>query len=96
MSSFVGIGVAETVVFTVAVDTGPTKRFQRSSTSRVRAVVKAVGFATEDPLTDVAEVGVGIMVVGRGELEFWEVASPTNTDKESSESFMMPFVCLAG
>jgi len=64
----VGTGVAETVVFIAAVETGPTKRFQRSSTSRVRAVVKAAGFATVDPLSVVADVGVGIMVVGRGEV----------------------------
>ncbi len=64
----VGTGVAETVVFTAAVETGPTKRFQRSSTSRVRAVVKAAGLARVDPLSVVADVGVGIMVVGRGEV----------------------------
>jgi len=92
----VGTGVAETVVFTVAVETGPTKRFQRSSTSSVRAVVKAAGLATVDPLSAVAEVGVGIMVVGRGEVglevEFWHVASPARVDNERSESFIMPFV----
>jgi hypothetical protein len=86
----VGIGVAETVVFTAAVETGPTKRFQRSSTWRVRAVVKAAGFATVLPLSAVAVVGVGMMVVGRGELEFWQAANPASIDNESSEGFMMP------
>jgi hypothetical protein len=56
-------------VFTVAVDTGPTKRFQRSSTSTVIAEVNAVGFATAVPLSDVDRVGVSTMVLGRGELE---------------------------
>ena len=95
----VGTGVAETVVFTAAVDTGPTKRFQRSSTSSVRAVVKAAGLATVEPLNAVAEVGVGIMVVGRGvvelEVEFWHAATPARVDNERSESFIIPFVCLA-
>jgi hypothetical protein len=93
MSSFVGTGVGETVVFTVAVDTGPTKRFQRSSTSIVIAEVKAVGFATAVPSSDTAVAGAGTMVVGRGELEFWEAASPASTDNKSNDSFMLPFVC---
>jgi hypothetical protein len=84
------------VVFTVAVETGPTKRFQRSSTWRVRAVVNAAGFATVLPLSAVAVVGVGMMVVGRGELEFWQAPNPASIDNESSEGFMMPLVCLAG
>lgn len=51
MSSFVGIGVGETVVLMAAVETGPTKRSQRSATLRVMADVNAVGFETADPLT---------------------------------------------
>lgn len=90
-----GIGVAETVVFTEAVATGPTKRFQRSSTLSVRAVVNAAGFATVLPVMAVAEVGVGIIVVGGGEVEFWQAANPASIDSGSRESFMMPFVCLA-
>ena len=94
-----GTGVADTVVFTVAVETGPTKRFQRSSTSSVRAVVKAAGLATVEPLIAVADVGVGIMVVGRGEVEleveFWHAASPARSDNEKSESFIAPCVYVA-
>jgi hypothetical protein len=93
MSSFVGTGVAETVVFTVAVDTGPTKRFQRSSTSTVIAEVNAVGFAMAVPFSDVDVAGVGTMVVGRGELEFWEAANPASAEIETNVNFMMPFIC---
>lgn len=63
MSSFDGIGVAETVVVTSAVDTGPTKRFQRSSTLRVIADVKAVGLGIVDPLS-VVEAGNVVAVAG--------------------------------
>jgi hypothetical protein len=83
------------VVFTVAVEMGPTKRSQRSSTWRVMAVVKAAGFATVLPLSAIAVVGVGMMVVGRGELEFWQATNPASIDNESIEGFMMPLVCLA-
>jgi len=76
MSSLVGIGVADTVVLTAAVETGPTKRSQRPSTSRVRTVVKAVGFATPLPLRETVGVGVAMIVVGRGEVEFWDAAPP--------------------
>ena len=95
MSSLVGIGVADTVVLTAAVETGPTKRSQRPSTSRVRTVVKAVGFATPLPLSETVGVGVAMIVVGRGEVEFWDAASPDSTGNESSESFMIPSVNLA-
>jgi hypothetical protein len=95
MSSLVGIGVADTVVLTAAVETGPTKRSQRPSTSRVRTVVKAVGFATPLPLREAVGVGVAMIVVGRGEVEFWDAASPASTGNESSESFMIPSVNLA-
>lgn len=70
MSSFVGTGVAETVVLIAAVETGPTKRFQRFSTSMLSAEVKAVGFATAVPLSEIVGVGVGTMVIESGELEF--------------------------
>lgn len=96
MSSLVGMGVADTVVLTAAVETGPTKRSQRPSTSRVRAVVKAVGFATPLPLSETVGVGVAIIVVGGGEVEFWDAASFAITGNESSESFMMPSAYLLG
>ena len=58
MSSFVGTGVAATVVLTVAVETGPTKRSQYSSSVRSIEVEKAVGFGTAVPLSVVDAVGV--------------------------------------
>jgi hypothetical protein len=94
MSSLVGIGVADTVVLTLAVATGPTKRFQRPSTLIVNADVKAVGLATAVPLHDVVLAGVGIMVVGRGVVEFSAVANPARTKDERMESFMVAFRLL--
>ncbi len=95
MSSLVGIGVADTVVLTTAVETGPTKRSQRPSTSRVRTVAKAVGFETLLPPKETVEVGVAMIVVGRSEVEFWHAPSPASTGNESSESFMIAFRLLA-
>ena len=58
-------------------------------------MVKAAGFATVLPLSAVAVVGDGMMVVGRGELEFWQATNPASIDSETSDGFMMPLVCLA-
>jgi hypothetical protein len=63
MSSFDGIGVGDTVVVISAVDTGPTKRFQRSSTLRVMTEVNAVGLGIDVPLK-VVEAGYMVPVAG--------------------------------
>jgi len=90
MSSFVGTGVAETVVFIEAVATGPTNKFQRSSTSIVIAEVNAVGFATAVPFREAELAGVGIIVVGGDELEvFWAMASVAGSNKEFEENFIL-------
>jgi hypothetical protein len=57
--------------------------------------VKAVGFSTPVPLRETVGVGLAMIVVGRGEVEFWDAASPASTGNESSKSFMMPSVYLA-
>ena len=65
MSSLVGIGVACTVVFVEAVDTGPTNRSQRSSQVITIGEENAVGLGNVvvplEPLTVIEAVGVGIM-----------------------------------
>jgi hypothetical protein len=88
MSSFVGTGVAATVVLTVAVEIGPTKRSQYSSKVRPIEVEKAVGFGIAVPLSVVDAVGVGMTDDAAATLqfeqdEFWEVISPAcnRTDK---------------
>lgn len=58
--------------------------------------MKAVGFATPLPLSETVGVGVAIIVVGGGEVEFWDAASFAMTGNESSESFMMPSAYLLG
>lgn len=96
MSSFVGTGVGETVVFTEAVETGPTNRFQKFSTSTVITEAKAVGFETAVPSSNVAVAGVGIIVVDGAKLEvvFWEAARPASAAIDIKESFMLPFRLL--
>ena len=68
MSSFVGTGVASTVVFTDAVETGPTNKSQRSSHARTIEEENAVGLGTVvvplEQLTLSKAVGVGIMEEG--------------------------------
>jgi hypothetical protein len=78
MSSLVGTGVADTVVFTVAVDTWPTKRSQYSSRFSVKAVENATGFATVDPFNSTDCVGVGMIVAEEKlpKVAFWEATSP--------------------
>ena len=61
MSSFVGTGVAKTVVFMVAVETGPTNKFQRFSRSITMDEEKAAGFATAVPFRVVERAGVGMI-----------------------------------
>ena len=56
------MGVAATVVFTEAVETGPTNKSQRSSHVTTMEDEKAVGFAiVEVPLRIIDAVGVGII-----------------------------------
>lgn len=77
MSSEVGTGVASTVVLkTVAVETGPTKRFQKSST------LKAIVVVTEG--ARVADVLLETMIVGVGIDEFAEVKFCARHDEASS------------
>ena len=59
-SSFVGTGVGATVVLTLAVATGPTKRSQRSLTVMTTEDANADGFAGDVPL--LLTVGEGFVV----------------------------------
>jgi hypothetical protein len=68
----------------VAVETGPTNRFQRFSTSSTSVLVKAVGFATAVPPSEVDVGGVGMI-----EVEFWAAARPASTKDKSKEIFIL-------
>lgn len=89
MSSCVGTGVAETVVVTSAVETEPTKKFQRSSTLTVITDVKAAGFEIAVPLDEIVAVGG---VVGaeteEPEVAFCEAASLEKSISEKSSSII--------
>jgi hypothetical protein len=65
MSSDVGTGVASTVVFIDAVETGPTNKSHRSSQVSTIEEVNAVGLGTVvvplDSLRLIEAVGVGTM-----------------------------------
>lgn len=52
------MGVAATVVVVAAASIGPTNKFHKSSTLRVRAVVRAEGFGIIRPWQRVVDVGI--------------------------------------